>query len=307
MRRALWLSSLLGPIFVCAELRRSSLVASRDIPLDESEGDLPPLYYGQAAPQQQWSVQKAVKAAEQEPVQDPEAAGEMPDEMTTAVDPTEVEFKVPQPRMQLLSQHPNLRKALIANKKGQVSQTMSSGATGANAQPPIIEEFDVVENGVPMGTQVSHGRLVDGEKQTAEDSQREQSGDFDKVLQPTGSVRVRSRSHTPQSLAHTQTAVSSQGLTVKKDQKPGPEKMKAQCMAFANYLKAQDVQGPELIRMWKGSCDPIVAKGHGGPSFTTFCSALGGALEPFVLKQNWPAGEVCDAVIKLFNDAGIGA
>lgn len=307
MRGALWPGSLIGfgsLFFACAELRRSNHKAARDIPLDESEGDLPPLG-SLAVPQQRWSLQKAVHVAEQEPVEDPEAVGSFPDEMTTAVDPTEVEFKVhPQPRVQpadVIRNHPSL----IAHKRGQVSQAMSSNASQSSVQPLIVEEFDLVENGIPVGTPTSHGRVVDGEKPTAEDKRREQIGDFDKVIQPKpiGPMPVKTMSHIQQS--QTTATEGSRSVTVKK-QKPGPEKMKAQCMSFANYLKAQDVQGPELIRMWKGSCDPIVASGNAGPSFSTMCSALGGALEPYVLKQNWPPDKVCDEVLKLFNEAGIG-
>lgn len=305
MRNVLWLSSLLGvcnPFVAYATLRRSA----RDIPLDESEGDLPPLNYPEAPPQQRWSLTQAVKAAEQDPVQDPEAAGSFSDEMTTVVDPTEVQFKFPHPA----PVQTNTQPSLIASKRGMVQQgkiqQVKSDAT--RVHPAVVEEFDVVDNGIPMGTPASHGRLVDGEKQTAEDRDRFKVGDFDKVLHPSGVVPVRSLSHTSEMLARTQTVSTqgfvSEGSAVK--QKPGPEKMKAQCMSFANYLKAQDVSGPELIRMWKGSCDPIVAAGKGGGGFSLMCEALGGALEPFVMKQNWPADKTCDAVLKVFNEAGIG-
>jgi len=279
--------------------------------LDESEGDLPPLG-SVATPKQQWSLQKAVHAAEQDPVEDPEAAGSFPDEMTTAVDPSEVSFKVHppriDPRVQPASVFPHIRSqpSLIAHKRGQASQTMSSNSSRPSVQQPAVEEFDLVDNGIPEGIPTSHGRVVDGEKQTAEDMRRESTGDFDKVVQPTGSVPGKTLAHVPQSLASTRTESTQGSRSEVAKQKPGPEKMKAQCMSFANYLKAQDVQGPELIRMWKGSCDPIVASGNAGPSFTTMCSALGGALDQYVLKQNWPPGEVCDAVLKLFNEAGIG-
>eukprot|EP00397_Hematodinium_sp_SG-2012_P064106 GEMP01089889.1.p1 GENE.GEMP01089889.1~~GEMP01089889.1.p1 ORF type:complete len:192 (+),score=34.09 GEMP01089889.1:162-737(+) len=43
------------------------------------------------------------------------------------------------------------------------------------------------------------------------------------------------------------------------------ERTQSQCMSFANYLKAQDVYGIELVRMWKGTCDPAVAAG-GAPA-----------------------------------------
>lgn len=319
MRCVLWLHCvlcLLSLFATSAELQRSTQNAARDIPLDESEGDLPPLTSGDAngAPRQRWSLQKAVKSAEEDLVNDPEAGSSLPDEMTQTVDPTEVRFQV-HPLQPSFSEFPRARKSgnrpsLIASKRGRVSQMTSANATRANFQTGtrIVQEFDVVENGIPMGIQASHGRVVDGEMQTAEDRDREQIGDYDKVVQPVRPSSATGVPHIPQSLAHTRTistqASRSVGAVAK--QKPGPEKMKAQCMSFANYLKAQDVQGPELIRMWKGSCDPIVASGNAGPSFGTMCSAMGGALEPYVMKQNWPPDKVCDAVLRIFNEAGIG-
>lgn len=312
MRCVLLLQSVVGlvsPLAAYAELQRSNQKATRDIPFDDSEGDLPPLIPNQAPQQQRWSLQNAVKRAEQDPVEDPEAGNSFPDEMTQTIDTSEVQFKVnPQHPVQPpsgLFPHIRSHPTLIASKRAAISQT--SQATAARVQPAVVEEYDVVENGIPIGTPTSQGRVVDGEQETAEDRNREQIGDYDKVVQPTASVKKPP--HLPQSLVHTR-STSAQGskaahLAVKK-QKPGPEKMKAQCMAFADYLKAQDVQGPELIRMWKGSCDPIVASGSAGPSFSTMCSAMGGALEPYVMKQNWPPGEVCDEVLRLFNEAGIG-
>lgn len=312
----IWFCSLVvfqSHFVAVAELRSSYQKAARDIPLDESEGDLPPLRYGEAnaAPQQRWSLQTAVKAAEQDPVAavaDPQSGVSLPDEMTQVVDPTEVEFKVnPQHSMISVATHNRNHPSLIASRRGKVSQTMGSNATAAKAQPAVIEEFDVVENGIQTGIPTSHGRLVDGESQTAEDRRRELIGDYDKVVQPVGATKSLSRY--PQSLVRTRAVASqasSYSLAKATKQKPGPEKMKAQCMSFANYLKAQDVQGPELIRMWKGSCDPIVASGNAGASFSTMCQAMGGALEPYVMKANWPPGEVCDEVLRLFNEAGIG-
>jgi hypothetical protein len=306
---------LLSPFAAYAELQRSNQKATttvtRDIPLDDSEGDLPPLAANPAPQHQRWSLQSAVKRAEQDPVEDPEANNVFPDEMTQTEDSSEVQLQVTQhPVQPPAGVFPHIRShpTLIASKRGTISQ--SSDATAAGRHPAVVEEFDVVDNGIPVGIPTSQGRVIDGEQETVEDKSREQIGDYDKVV-PQG-AQAKARSHIPQSLVHTR-STSAQGSRAhdsaarKTRQKPGPEKMKAQCMAFADYLKAQDVQGPELIRMWKGSCDPIVASGKAGPSMSTMCSAMGGALEPYVMKQNWPAGEVCDEVLRLFNEAGIGA
>lgn len=312
MRCVLWLGSLLGfynPFFARAELRKSSHKAARvnDIPLDDTEGDLPPLNAPEASPQQRWSLSAAVNAATQDPMHDPETFA---DETMMVMDPTEskhlsTEVQPPSgrfPHISHVSNHPSL----LGNRREVASQKMTSRTS--RVQAPVVEEFDVVENGIPTsGVSESHGRVLDGEAKTAEDMDREKRGDFDKVLPPVMPARISS--HIQQSLARTRsvsTQDSKSAGSVMKD-KPGPKKMMAQCMAFANYLKTQDVAGPELIRMWKGSCDPIVASGDGDASFTTMCDAMGGALEPYVMKgAGWPPDKVCKDVLKVFNEAGIG-
>jgi len=313
MRCVLWLGSLLGFCNHClarTELRRSHHKAARvsDIPLDDTEGDLQPLNEGfngpEAPPQQRWSLQSAVKAATQDPMAEP-GTDAFSDETSLVIDPNEERQQAQPPsgrfpHISHVSNHPSL----LGNRREVASQKTTSETN----QAAVVEEFDLVQNAIPTnGGPESHGRVVDGEEKTAEDLERQKSGDVEKVMPPVMPARIAT--HVQQSLARTWSVATqsskSQGSVMK--EKPGPKKMKAQCMSFANYLKAQDVAGPELIRMWKGSCDPIVASGDGGASFTTMCEAMGGALEPFVMKgAGWPPDKVCDAVLKVFNEAGIG-
>lgn len=88
---------------------------------------------------------------------------------------------------------------------------------------------------------------------------------------------------------------------------PGAGKMKSQCMSYASFLKTQDIQGIELVRVWKGTCDPIVSSGEASPAYQLMCSSLGGAVEEFANQPGWDPGAVCDAVLRVFKEAGIGS
>lgn len=90
------------------------------------------------------------------------------------------------------------------------------------------------------------------------------------------------------------------------DMAPGAAKMKTQCMSFGSFLAGQDIQGTELLRVVKSTCQPAVMDGSATPAYSTMCSALGGAVEKFVVSPTWSPDELCEAMIKVFNEAKIG-
>lgn len=83
--------------------------------------------------------------------------------------------------------------------------------------------------------------------------------------------------------------------------------MQSQCMAYASYLKTQDVRGSELMRVWLGTCQPTVAAGEGGPAYRIMCQSLGGAITKFMHEgSRWDAAGLCKAVLQVFKEAQVG-
>ena len=87
---------------------------------------------------------------------------------------------------------------------------------------------------------------------------------------------------------------------------PGNDRMMEQCMSFANYMKAQQVDGTEFVRMWGGTCDPAIQAGVASPQFIQMCSALKGAVSGFITLRSWPPDRVCQEVVRVMVEAGVG-
>lgn len=75
-----------------------------------------------------------------------------------------------------------------------------------------------------------------------------------------------------------------------------------QCLKFARYIKAQDVTGVELIRVWKSTCEPAVQSGHATERYRLMCNSLGGAVEPYASQLDYNVEQLCDSVLAVFHD-----
>jgi len=75
-----------------------------------------------------------------------------------------------------------------------------------------------------------------------------------------------------------------------------------QCLKFARYVKAEDVQGPELVRTWKATCAPAVQSGIATERYRLMCNALQGAVEPYAAQRDYDVEQLCDSVLAVFHD-----
>mmetsp|Transcript_67480 Transcript_67480/g.133137 ORF Transcript_67480/g.133137 Transcript_67480/m.133137 type:complete len:284 (-) Transcript_67480:53-904(-) len=75
-----------------------------------------------------------------------------------------------------------------------------------------------------------------------------------------------------------------------------------QCMHFARYVKSKQVTGPELVRTWKGTCEPAVQSGRATERYRLMCNSLGGAVEPFASQVDYNVEQLCDTVLVLFHE-----
>mmetsp|Transcript_20968 Transcript_20968/g.60559 ORF Transcript_20968/g.60559 Transcript_20968/m.60559 type:complete len:297 (+) Transcript_20968:43-933(+) len=82
--------------------------------------------------------------------------------------------------------------------------------------------------------------------------------------------------------------------------------MMRQCMKFALWAKAQDLQGPELVRVWKSTCEPAVMAGAATERYKIMCEALGGAVAEFGKSKDWVPQVACMEVIQVFKESGVG-
>lgn len=193
----------------------------------------------------------------------------------------------------------------------------------SDAKKKIVEEFDdqaAEGDETPEDLHNDEGDVRQGEAVTLDDQRRLMKGDVDHVrpqahhhapvsprlaqrrlLFAAGSRRVQPATPT--------TALVSQKQQVTTEAKVAAspqERMKSQCLAYAGYLSGQDIQGPELIRVWKGTCDPAVRSGDADQAYTVMCNVLGSAIEDFAVHPTWSGDKVCDAVLRVFNEAQIG-
>lgn len=104
-------------------------------------------------------------------------------------------------------------------------------------------------------------------------------------------------------------ATASRGLAVERKTRSSvspKERMKVQCLEFADWVRKQDVQGADFVRLWTSTCTPAVNEGSATPRYVEMCSSLGGAVAPFANGADWKAEDVCKAVLSSFADSEVG-
>merc|ERR1719261_930966 len=75
-----------------------------------------------------------------------------------------------------------------------------------------------------------------------------------------------------------------------------------QCLKFARYVKAQDVTGVELVRVWKSTCEPAVQSGRATERYKLMCNSLSGVIEPYAAQIDYDVEQLCDSVLAVFHD-----
>lgn len=195
-----------------------------------------------------------------------------------------------------LSQKPDQTKAFDAS--GQVLEEYDDAAVEGDVEGKVSDD--------------EHMALKDKEPRTYDDVRRLATGDVDRIVKGS----PRKRPGIPSLPSIPQVAVQApklkslvhQGsrLKVAAKRESPQDRMKAQCNAYGSYLAAQLVKGPALIRLWKGTCDGAVKAGAASPQYTLMCNALGSAVETEAIKGAPNMGAICDKVLRVFNEAGIG-
>lgn len=215
-----------------------------------------------------------------------------------------------------------LEKEFAEQRKKQL-QKLQRSALGNGMQPVVTEEFDVDLN---AEKESGASEAANGEAVTREEILRKKHGEVEKVKPSTanngrrtarknadGSVTYTydapalSSSSTPSQqpmLSQGKRAELSLAAAMTKTHETPQDRMQAQCMAFANYLKGQAVNGPELVKMWKGTCDPAVMSGKASPGYSMLCSAVVGAVSPFVPEPNWDPNKLCTEVVRVWTEGG---
>merc|ERR1719502_1237070 len=75
-----------------------------------------------------------------------------------------------------------------------------------------------------------------------------------------------------------------------------------QCLKFARFVKAQDVTGVELVRVWKSTCEPAVQSGRATERYKLMCNSLSGVIEPYAAQLDYNVENLCDSVLAVFHD-----
>lgn len=138
---------------------------------------------------------------------------------------------------------------------------------------------------------------VPDERGTKEDLDRQRAGDFGVV---------RPAVHVPRPPPRALVASEPVALAAQAPSMKPRERMEAQCMKFAHWVKDQGVQGSELVRLWKGTCEKPVSEGAATAAYAEMCNALGGSVAEFADKPDWTPKAACAAVLRTFVEAGIG-
>lgn len=201
--------------------------------------------------------------------------------------------------------------SLAAVHQGLSKNSDQSKPNNWNTQ--VLEEYDdaAAEGDSVAGPADDEKMTVkDNEPRTSEDIKRLATGDVDPVEKPLPKKRAvlarlprisKPVAKVPQSLVR-------QGARLKvatKRESP-QDRMKSQCNAFGSFLGTQMVAGPEMIRIWKGTCDGPVKEGVASPQYVLMCNALGSAVEEEAVKPAPNMGEICTKILRVFNEAGIG-
>lgn len=180
------------------------------------------------------------------------------------------------------------------------SSSAASMATSGNEK--VVEEYDVSDD----DDQNDDYRTTKSEEvKTREELTRSARGDVENVKPaPRKKAPVVLKRRLQAAMQQKSKVVAKQAVAVEQD--AGADKMMAQCMTFAGWVKGQGSTGPDLVRIWKGTCMPAVMAGTAPPAYGNMCNALGTAVSKFAVRP-WAPADLCQAVLAVFKESGVGA
>lgn len=168
----------------------------------------------------------------------------------------------------------------------------------------VMEEYDVSGD---EGEDDDYRTTKTEEMKTKEEVERQARGDVENVKpEQLQKPRPLVRKLKLAAAVQQQSQVVAKTAATVEEQQPGGGKMMAQCMTFAGWVKSQGSTGPDLVRIWKGTCMPGVLAGNAPPAYGNMCNALGTAVSKFAVRPFNPA-ELCQAVLAVFKESGVGA
>lgn len=175
-------------------------------------------------------------------------------------------------------------------------------------KPVYVEEYDELPDEVEAKVGQSRSKnIIHGvETLTSEDRKRLQAGDVDHI-RPTVHPKRKHRHllHRQRLNPLAMLRKHSQQTSASSTSQAG--NMQAKCEAYASFLKGQNCVGPSLVAAWSRTCQPAVHSGTASPKYSTMCSALMGAVEPFATDQSWTPAAICKEVVRVFSESGLGA
>jgi len=184
-----------------------------------------------------------------------------------------------------------------------IAPMRSPTAPQVPAQTKVLEEYDETEEEGDNDDDYRTTKMV--ETKTAEELERQQRGDVEHV-KPVEHKRPKIVVRKLKVALATQQVSKTAAKAVEvAEQAPGNDKMMGQCMAFAGWVKSQGSTGPDLVRIWKGTCMPAVMAGDAPPAYGNMCNALGTAVQKFAVRP-WAPADMCQAVLQVFKESGVG-
>jgi len=184
-----------------------------------------------------------------------------------------------------------------------IAPMRSPTAPQVPAQTKVLEEYDETAEVDDNDDDYRTTKMV--ETKTAEELERQQRGDVEHV-KPVEHKRPKIVVRKLKVALATQQVTKTAAKAVEAvEQAPGNDKMMGQCMAFAGWVKSQGSTGPDLVRIWKGTCMPAVMAGDAPPAYGNMCNALGTAVQKFAVRP-WAPADMCQAVLQVFKESGVG-
>lgn len=183
------------------------------------------------------------------------------------------------------------------------SVPVAAASVPAAHKVKVVEEYDVSGDEQPEDDDYRTTKTE--ESKTREEVDRQSRGDVENV-KPVVKPQPLVRKLRLTAAVQQQVKVVAKVAAAAEEQAPGGDKMLAQCMTFAGWVKGQGSTGPDLVRIWKGTCMPAVLAGTAPPAYGNMCNALGTAVSKFAVRP-WAPADLCQAVMAVFKESGVGA
>lgn len=190
------------------------------------------------------------------------------------------------------------------------SSTMAQSPTAPQVPKvttKVVDEYDSGPDDEQVAQEDDQYRTTKmTEAQSREVVYRQETGDVEHVVptvHPKAKINIRKLKLATAAQKVSKAVVKEAEVA---EQAPGNDKMLGQCMAFANWVKSQGSTGPDLVRIWGGTCMPAVMAGDAPPAYGNMCTALKTAVSKFAVAP-WAPADMCQAVLQVFKESGVGA